>query len=88
MKSENQIAFEIADKGYYDYDFTRITENKISTGPKDTTIWSHEKLASIFSKIKDPKTGALIFDKDNDTSSELTRAERIQREIRRDKGLE
>ena len=78
----------LADKGYHDYDYTEpVVRAKLTE--KQRKIWSPEKVAALIGRAINPATGKRIADEQAEllASSERETAERIQREIRRDKGL-
>lgn len=89
LDTENYVTLMLADKGYHDYDYTEPPVKRKLT-PAQRQIWSDSKLASLLGRAINPATGRRIADEQAELGigAGHAEAERIQRELRRDKGLE
>lgn len=72
----------LIDKGYHDYDYTEPKQRKVMSEDR-RKIWSDKKVASVLARLINPATGERVLAQGDESVEE-----RIQREMREDKGLE
>lgn len=89
LDTENYVTLMLADKSYHDYDYTEPPMKREPTTAQ-RQIWSDSKLASLLGRAINPATGRRIADEQAELGigAGHAEAERIQHELRRDKGLE
>lgn len=68
----------LVDKEFHDYDYTEPKEKKNRN--VDKSLLGKDKIASIFSKFSNPKTG-------KEEGINIAKAEKIQKEILEDKNI-